>query len=433
MSKRKTQSAATIDDPWVKMLTEHVMLKARASAAELVAQRFTKSGIRLTPSERKQFADHFGGQGPLPTITRKRRAAGAPKVISLTPEDDRRFKLYLNRLLKAGVRALPSLSDNEAGRRLKDLKRQWPSVERSHKHSVRAFRTRLQVRWGKPLTKLNLLISFAREFGTQLSESRVEEPPEPHLVEVITRLHARACQVSLEVYELLCAGLADGAIARCRTLQEIAATAFFIKDNGDITAERYMLHEGIESWRAAHAFNEHAAALNEEPYSDAEMNVINQRHTELLQRFGKSFAGHYGWASHLPTATGDPVTSFTDIERLQLPHLRPYYQFASHNVHAKAKGIYHRLGAIHHDEVLLAGASNTGLSTPGQIAAISLCQTTVSLAMIDVTFENLTAVKLMGRLQREICSDFATAHRRLLRDDLRIRRQMEKSLRQKAR
>ena len=82
------------------------------------------------------------------------------------------------------------------------------------------------------------------------------------------------------------------------------------------------------------------------------MGTFEATRTQLLDRFGKSFDGHYGWASHiLKPGTNEPVRSFTDIEEVVLPHLRPYYQLASHNVHAKAKGIYHRLGLMGDHEI----------------------------------------------------------------------------------
>src|SRR4029453_18700836 len=119
----------------------------------------------------------------------------------------------------------------------------------------------------------------------------VRGPPihTPYLVYIVTRLHARACQISLEVHTLLSFGLADGAMARCRTLHEIAATAFFVHDQGEQTAERYVLHEAIESWRAACDYNRHARALKMRPYSATEMNTIEKARKQLLDRFGKSF------------------------------------------------------------------------------------------------------------------------------------------------
>lgn len=145
--------------------------------------------------------------------------------------------------------------------------------------------------------------------------------------------------------------------------------------------------------------------------------------SKLLDRFGKSFDGHYGWAAHiLKPKSNEPIRSFGDIEESVLPHLRPYYQLASHNVHAKSKGIYSRLGLIDEREVLLAGASNVGLADPGQNAALFLCHITTVLGLLHVTFETTSMMKLLRRLEREVGDSFIRAHRQLLNDERKRRR-----------
>ena len=316
---------------------------------------------------------------------------------------------------------IPRLADEAAEHSLNQFTRHWATHQRVEQRSYDGFRRRLSRRWGKSLDKLHLLIALARDFGAVVGGAvSVPTIDRPYLVDVVTRLHARACQVSLEVHTLLCSGLADGAMARCRTLHEIAATAFFVHQHGEQTAERYVLHEAIESWRAACDYNRHARALKVRPFKPSEMRTFEATRTHLLDRFGKSFDGHYGWASHiLRPGTNEPVRSFTDIERIVLPHLRPYYQLASHNVHAKAKakGIYHRLGLMGDHEILLSGASNSGLADPGQNAALFLCQVTTVLGLLHPTFDTTMMMKVVNRLQKDVADAFGRAHRELLSDE----------------
>ena len=49
---------------------------------------------------------------------------------------------------------------------------------------------------------------------------------------------------------------ADGAMARWRTLDEIAVVSFFVQKHGEDLAERYTVHQHIESWKAAERYNE---------------------------------------------------------------------------------------------------------------------------------------------------------------------------------
>ena len=88
-------------------------------------------------------------------------------------------------------------------------------------------------------------------------------------------------------------------------------------------------------------------------------------------------------------------------------HLRPYYKLASHNVHSNPKGIYQKLGLTSGSRVLLAGASDAGLSLPGQSAAISLLQASSALSLLHPVLDGIIATRLMGRFCTEISESFS--------------------------
>jgi len=70
------------------------------------------------------------------------------------------------------------------------------------------------------------------------------------------RLHIRACQVTNEIIILLENGYADGAMARWRTLHEIATVAAVIAKFGDELAERYVHYQIVESTKALTAYEQ---------------------------------------------------------------------------------------------------------------------------------------------------------------------------------
>lgn len=75
-----------------------------------------------------------------------------------------------------------------------------------------------------------------------------------YLFEALTGLHARACRVAVEIHHLLAGGFPMGALARCRTLHEIAVTMMILADFGCMDehpdlAERFLLHEDIKPGR----------------------------------------------------------------------------------------------------------------------------------------------------------------------------------------
>lgn len=84
-----------------------------------------------------------------------------------------------------------------------------------------------------------------------------------------------------EVYELLRAGLVDGAPGRCRTLHEIAVIADVIGEYGRKPehanmAEQYLLHEGVLAYSDALRYQKHAATLGQVPFTDDELHICVQ-------------------------------------------------------------------------------------------------------------------------------------------------------------
>jgi hypothetical protein len=94
-----------------------------------------------------------------------------------------------------------------------------------------AFRERLYERWQMPLERLRMLVTVTREFGAGINENaRQSTSATSHkfMIDVLSRSHARACQIDEEIICLLEGGFADGAMARWRTLHEVAVVASFI-------------------------------------------------------------------------------------------------------------------------------------------------------------------------------------------------------------
>ena len=125
-----------------------------------------------------------------------------------------------------------------------------------------AFTRRLAMTWREPFELLDLHLALAFELGStwtkMLREGRRKKDHE--LVEVITRLHGRSLQVAAEVRALLREGFADGALSRWRTVHVLAVVAFFVAQEGNEMAIRYLDHLDMDSYRAALEY-ERAAPL----------------------------------------------------------------------------------------------------------------------------------------------------------------------------
>jgi hypothetical protein len=75
-------------DPWLSAFTDAIVKRGRDIAVATITKRFASSGIRLNRREQLAFVEFFAGEGPSPTIRRRRRAGSAP-IVALSPEDIR--------------------------------------------------------------------------------------------------------------------------------------------------------------------------------------------------------------------------------------------------------------------------------------------------------------------------------------------------------
>jgi hypothetical protein len=255
--------------------------------------------------------------------------------------------------------------------------------------------------------------------GSEISSSGRKATDAPLSVDVLTRLHARACQIAEEVACLLEGGFADGAMARWRTLQEISAVAGLISEHGEELAERYVEHDAIECARAARQYQKYHAQLGAEAITAEEMQEIEGQAKALKDKYGKEYGSANGWAAkHLGVA--EPKIDQI-IAAARIDHMMAYYKIASHNVHANPRGIFFKLGITGEAAVLLAGPSNAGLEDPGQNTAISLMQITSALALLNPTLDDLIAMRVIQQLADQIGASFVEAHRQLERDEALLR------------
>jgi hypothetical protein len=311
-------------------------------------------------------------------------------------------------------KAIPEIVNEMTIPILSGLKKNIPAMLKAHRKEMGNFEKRLQKDWKKPFDLFEAFLVLAFEAGDEFNhEFRKDETETKNYVfEVLTRLHARACQIASEVLVLLKSGFADGAHARWRSLHEIAVVSSFIKTHGNDVAERYLLHDNIESYKSAILYQKYYKALGDEPIPQEELDSLIAVREKLMERFGEPYKNDYGWASSILNKN-DP--RFSDIEENSgLDHLRPYYKLASHNVHANPKGVMFRMGLLENTQnILLAGPSNSGFTDPAQGTAISLGQITVTLLTAKPTIDNLVLSNILLKLESEIGEEFLKVQREI--------------------
>ncbi|HEX4435658.1 MAG TPA: DUF5677 domain-containing protein [Solirubrobacteraceae bacterium] len=270
-----------------------------------------------------------------------------------------------------------------------------------------SFEARLYDRWGLALDLLRLFRQGCLEAGVEFHELHRPASGDA-MYKALVKLHARSCLVADEVIALLRGGFASGAHARWRTAHEIAVVGFFISGHGQETAERYLLHDAVESARAAIDYQQHASKLGYQPFSAEEIASIEDAVATLVARFGGPYYRQYGWAA---AVLDNPKPTFRDLEAtVSLDHLRPYYRMASHPTHAGPKGIVFDLGLSGQD-VMLAGPSDGGLADPGQSIAISLLQITTALLRIRPDMGTIATLTYLQLACDAVAEAFIRAHR----------------------
>lgn len=283
-----------------------------------------------------------------------------------------------------------------------------PKMMRWHRSRVDRFHRNLMRRWRKGLDLFYCVLNGAEELGADYNErarAAIEKESDT-TSEVLTGIHARACRVGHEVHHLLSGGYPMGALARCRTLHELAVTAILISDFGrkpehQDLARRFLDHTAVLVYRDAQTYQESCATLGYEPYSDAEIARMKEERDAALELYGVDFKRDYGWAAKL-----HPNPNFRELQKLaKLSHLRAHYQWASHEVHSDPKGwalnIYSR-GAVSY---MSTGSVNTGLVDPAHLALISLHQCTV--ATVTNSSDLVSLRDLVGLAAMQILVDRA--------------------------
>jgi hypothetical protein len=388
-----------------KLLSERCLDHGHELAADLIARKTAMQGVRLSVRERKRILPWVKGGCVGELSLRSRRKKNIK--LEITPRELRRMLGRLRKQMPFDAQAAVTAVLGRAPPLLyTQFKKNWPAHALRERRQLRAFERRLIKSWARPLRLIEMLVALSREIGGDVNEDARAKMTRKNadFVEVITRLHGRACQIASEGIVLLRSGYPDGAMARWRTLHEVAVVLLFLDTHGIKIARQYLDHQAIESFKAATDYDKYAPRLGHAPLSPEDWKRLNEERDLVLKFYGKNFSGDYGWAA---SVLKTPKPTFRDIENsITLAHWRPDYRLASHNVHANPKGITLRLG-IDNEDVVLVGPSNIGLCEPGQNLAISLCQATAVVVQLSPTLDRLCTMKAISDLTEDVTRAFA--------------------------
>jgi hypothetical protein len=346
--------------------------------------------------------------------------SGEDIVLQFTDADAARVHDYAEKISETLPDLIHTVAEKAAGKMLRRYERDWAAWRDATEIQMDQFRFNLEARWGRGFDALRMLIELSRDIGTDFHRrsSRSRSRRRVHLNKALLHLHVRAIQIASEIMVLMENGYADGAIARWRTLHEVACVAMVLGDGGEALAERYLAHEIVEAKKGLGQYQQCHPKLGYAPFSKRAAAQIERDYADAINRYGKEFGGDYGWvAVHL----GNPKPNFSNIEDAAgRAMMRSHYKMASHNVHASTKGIAYRLGSLDRHYAVIAGASNVGFVEPGQNLALSLMHITILLLPTSWTVDKIAKLMALSKLHDRIPRSLAQSERAIARDENKI-------------
>jgi Family of unknown function (DUF5677) len=336
--------------------------------------------------------------------------------------------MSLEQAMELAVPAMHEALDEVAPRVARDLVRRAPRMLRQHGRLNRRFERRLRKPWGHALDRFYAIVVCAEEVGHELHRAHRESMAEEFdaVFEALIGLYARACRVAREVHHLLSGGFPFGALARSRTLHELAVITIVIADYGreeehaDL-ADRFLQHAWIARYRDALVYQNNSEALGHAPLSYEDMARMQHQHDLLIEQYGTAYGKQYGWARGLNGQSSPP--DFKELERLaDLSHVRWHYKQQSHEVHADASGWESNVLEYNGQAYLTTDRVHFGLAEPAHLALISLHQCVASLfggAKGDIRTQDVLALKALAHLVNEARDILGRAEEAVLRADER--------------
>lgn len=291
----------TIEKQWpLQICAEVVDEKLRAQGIKLSKRKLTELARRILDENAASIDLQVGNSGP------------SPLQIQFTEDDGRKAEEKMERLSASFPDFVSELTARGTDIMLASMKRPWPKESLAQKRDTDRFRRNLNQRWGSGLERLSMLCTISREFGSGINNTLRPDGggDRPQTFDLLIRLHARACQITEEVICLLGNGFADGAMARWRTMHEIAAVTCLLEEHGESLAERYRAHEVVEARKAARQYKRFETHLGVEPMDDKTIEEIETGYKEAVSKFGVALATTTAGPQHLLARTIQPSQTF---------------------------------------------------------------------------------------------------------------------------
>lgn len=209
--------------------------------SKLLRRKAKEAGVGMPKEVAEALAQHVIMRAPGGFSWEQRRGEGVHHIeLAINETDLKELDAIVAQAAKAVPSAIAEASDAVSQLYFDSLCENWVAESGLQLEEIAEFRERLEERWGDGLGYLRMLLTCCREMGRETFKRhrRSRSRRHTHRRWAMLRLHARACQVADEEICLMENGFADGAMARWRTLHELAVVAAVISEGDDDLAER---------------------------------------------------------------------------------------------------------------------------------------------------------------------------------------------------
>lgn len=278
-----------------------------------------------------------------------------------------------------------------AGRELyKTLMETAPNMLTLRRKEFAGFETRNGRRWRKAFDLLDTIWVSCEEVGRAFNRHHrpAAAAEQDYAFEAMTHLHAKALLVTAEIICLLKGGFADGALARWRTLHETNVIASLIRQEGQELALRYLAHSRVQAW----------LRVAEDAENTDEMQRLEKQAAHAIEKFGPDLKRRNGWACEL---TGQQNPTFKKLSALagKSEEDEVIYKYASHHIHSNHRAFDELLGMSEaKEDLLLVGPSNSGMTGPLTLAAMSMVESTSFLLNAKPNIDRMAFVDALMRM-----------------------------------
>jgi len=267
----------------------------------------------------------------------------------------------------------------------KELLDKQPKLMRQERRLRRLIHADIYKRWGSAFDAF-YVAAYSIAEAADVFVSRHAETAErsgDDVFEVLVGLHERGRRIAWEIHHLFTGGFPLGALARARTLYELAVVGTVIGEYGRLPqhrdlARRYLDHRVIAVERHAREYQRTAEHRGYAPYEAAYLQALATQRDAVIALYGKEFKEANGWAACL-TTTGH-AAKFDYLEQLAATtHLRSDYQWMCSEVHAGSIGLILNTPEVDSQLGPLIGPTDSGFGEPGEMALTSLMSLTWAL------------------------------------------------------